>query len=57
MTQQCKCATIKVLHKKEDLIECGNYRGISVVVHAGKVLLNIIAGRLSDYCEHENILP
>ena len=55
--QQWKDAMIKVLHKKNDRTECGNYRGISLVAHAGKVLLKVIAGRPSDYCEHENILP
>ena len=55
--QQWKDATIKVLHKKKDRTECGNYRGISLVAHAGKELLKVIAGRLSDYCERENILP
>ena len=56
MSQQWKDATIKVLHKKKDRAECGNYRGISLMAHAGKVLLKVIAGRLSDYCERENIL-
>ena len=46
-----------MLHKKKDRTECGQYRGISLVAHAGKVLLKVIAGRLSDYCERENILP
>ena len=55
--QQWKDATIKVLHKKKDQIECGNYCGISQVAHAGKVLLKVITGRLSDYCERESILP
>ena len=55
--QQWKDATIKVLHNKKDRTECGNYRGISLVAHAGKVLLKVIAGRLSEYCERENILP
>ena len=55
--QQWKDATIKVLHKKKDRTECGNYRGISLVAHAGKVLLKVIARRLSDYCEREGILP
>ena len=55
--QQWKYATIKVLHKKKDRTEFGNYRGISLVAHAGQVLLKVIAGRLSDYCERENILP
>ena len=50
-------AVIKVLHKKKDRFECGNYRGISLVAHAGKVLLNIVATRLSAYCEARNLLP
>ena len=57
MPQQWKDATIMVLHKKKDRTECGNYRGISRVAHAGNVLLKVIAGRLSDYCERENVLP
>ena len=57
MSQQWKHETIKVLHKKKDRTECGHYRGISLVAHAGKVLLEVIAARLSDYCERENILP
>ena len=55
--QQWKDATIKVLFKKGDTLECGNYRGISLVAHAGKVLLKIVATRLSHYCEREGILP
>ena len=54
---QWKDETIKVLHKKKYQTECGNYRGISLVAHAGKVLLKFIASRPSDYCERENILP
>ena len=37
--------------------ECGNYRGISLVAYAGKILLKIIARRLSEYCERVGILP
>ena len=55
--QQWEDATIKVLHRNNDRTECGNYRGISLVVHAGKVLLNVVAGRLKDYCERGNNLP
>ena len=47
---------IKVLHKK-DRTECDNYRCISFVAHAGKVLLKIVATRLSAYCEATNLLP
>ena len=54
--QQWKDATIKVLHKK-DKTECRNYRAISLVAHAGKILLEIIARRLSGYCESAGILP
>ena len=55
--QQWKDAIIMVLHKKKDRTECGNYRGISLVAHAGKILLKIIARRLSEYCERVEILP
>ena len=46
-----------VLHKKKDRAECGNYRGIPLVAHAGKILLKIIARHLSEYCERVGILP
>ena len=57
MPQQWKDATIKVLHTKKYRTECGNYRGISLVAHADKLLLKVMTGRLSGHCEHENILP
>ena len=47
--QEWKDATIKVLHKKKDRTECSNYRGLSLVAHAGKVLLKIVANRLGDF--------
>ena len=55
--QLWKYATIIVLHKKKDRPEFGNYSGISLVAHAGKILLKIIARRLSEYCERVGILP
>ena len=55
--QQWKDAIIMVLHKKKDRTECGNYRGISLAAHAGKILLKIIARHLSEYCERVGILP
>ena len=54
--QQWKDA-IMVLYKKKDRTECGNYRGISRVARAGKILLKIIARRLGEYCERVGILP
>ena len=55
--QEWKYATIKVLHKKSDRSDCNNFRGISLVSHAGKVLLKIVANRLSDFSEAQQILP
>ena len=55
--QEWKDATIKVLHKKKDRTECSNYRGLSLVAHAGKVLLKIVANRFGDFCEEAGILP
>ena len=51
--QQWKDAVITVLHKKGDKTECGNYRGISLVSHASKVLLKVVARRLSAYCRRD----
>ena len=55
--QRWRDAVIRVLHKKKDRTECGTYRGIARVAHAGKVLLKIVATRLSAYCEARNLLP
>ena len=57
MPQQWKDAIIMVLHKKKDRTECGNYRGISLVAQARKILLKIIDRLLSEYCERVGILP
>ena len=55
--QRWRDAVIKVLHKTKDRTECGNYRGISLVAHAGKVLLKIVTTRLSAYREARTLLP
>ena len=55
--QRWRDAVINVLHKKKDMTECGNYRGISLVAHARMVLLKIVATRLSAYYEARNLLP
>ena len=49
--QQWKYVLIVVLHKKKDRTECGNYRGTSLVAHAGKIMLKVIARRLREYFE------
>lgn len=41
---------IKILHaEKKYRTVSGSCRGISLVAHAGEVLLEVIASRLSDY--------
>ena len=55
--QRWRDAVIKVLHKTKDRAECGTYRGISLVAHGDKILLKIVAMRLSAYCEARNLLP
>ena len=55
--QEWKYATIKVLHKKKDRTECSNYRDLSLVANAGKVILKVVANRLGDFCEEAEILP
>ena len=44
-----------MLYKKSD--RSNNYRGISLLSHAGKMLLKIVANHLSDYCKAHGILP
>ena len=56
MSQQWKDVIIMVLHKKKDRTEWGNYRAISLIAHARKILLKIIARHLSEYCERMGIL-
>ena len=55
--KEWKDATIKVLRKKKDGTECSNYRGLSLVAHADKVVLKVVANRLGDFCEEAGILP
>ena len=55
--QTWKDAIVKLFYKKADRSNCNNYRGISLLSHAGKVLLKIATNLLSDNCETHNILP
>ena len=41
MLQQWKYAIVMILHENKDCTEYGNYRGISLVVHNGKILLRL----------------
>ena len=54
-------AAVEICHhgtpQKKDWTEYGNYRGISLVAHAGKIVLKIIARRLRECCERVGILP
>ena len=55
--QQWEDAVLTVLHKTGDKTKCGNYRGISIVSHVGRVLLIVVARRLGAYCEAKGLLP
>ena len=57
LPQPWKDAVITIPHKKGEKTECGNYRGISLVSHAGKVLFKVVARRLSAYCEAKGLSP
>ena len=41
MLQHWKYAIIMVFHNKKDRTKCDNYRSISLVEYAGKILLKI----------------
>ena len=43
--------------KRRGRTECDNYRDVLLVAHAGKILLKIIARRISEYCERVGTLP
>ena len=44
-------------YKTDNETECGSYRSISLVSHAGKVLLEVVTRKLSAYCEAKELLP
>ena len=46
-----------VFHKKKRIGQRAATIGESLTAHTGKILLKIIARRLSEYCERVGILP
>ena len=48
---------INVLPRKKEKTDCGNCRGISLIVHTGIVLVKIVATRPSAYCKAKRLLP
>lgn len=53
--QDWKDANIKVLHKKKDGTQCGDYRDTSLVAHVAKALLKIVAKMLGSFCNEAGI--
>jgi hypothetical protein len=49
LTQQWKESIIIPIHKKSDKTDCNNYRGISLLSAAYKILSNILPTRLTPY--------
>ena len=43
--------------KKGDSSVCENHRGISLIAHVSKVLTLLINTRVTNYVEHQQILP
>ncbi|CAM9178516.1 unnamed protein product, partial [Sphacelaria rigidula] len=55
--QEWKDVTIKVLHKEiKDRVATPSV-GISLVAHAAKALLKIVANRLGNFCEETDVFP
>ena len=55
--QEWKDATTKVLHEKGCRSNCNNFKGISLLSHAGKVLTKTITSRRSAFCKANDTLP
>lgn len=53
MPRQWSNAIICPIHKKGDLLECTNYRGVSLLLCSYKLLSNILFNRLSQYAKRE----
>lgn len=51
MPRLWKDATTEASIKEKDTTACGNYRGTFLVVHAGKVILRLVARRMRHYPE------
>ena len=55
--QRWRDAVTNVVHEDKDRNECGSYRVIPIVAHAGNVILKIVTTRLSAYYEAKERLP
>jgi hypothetical protein len=49
LPQQWRESVIVPIHKKGDKTDCNNYRGISLLSTAYKILSNILLARLTPY--------
>lgn len=52
-----KDVIISFLHKKGSIVDCDNYRTLSLISHAGKALERMILNRLNKVAECHNWMP
>ena len=52
-SQDWKRSVFIPIPKKGNAKECSNYRTIALILHANKVMLNILQARLQQYMNHE----
>jgi hypothetical protein len=54
---EMKDVIIAILFKKGDKRDCGNYRGLSLIAHMGKVLERMVQNRLLSVAEERGWFP
>ena len=52
-SQKINYVLVRQIPKKGSAKECSNYRTITLISHAGKVMLKILQARLQQYVNHE----
>jgi len=51
MPEEWKRSIIVPIHKKQDKLDCSNYRGISLLCHTGKIFSSVVLQRIRQRTE------